>query len=147
MLVNINLWVLKNDKKLFPWTKKKLIYRVQMAFRKYYPEENYSTRHSKRGSLRTWGAFSSSGKLELQFVIGQQKAADYVKMLNELSLAQEWRRLCGKEWIFQQDNAAIHNASVKRSACLNKNKISWPSSVLSRPQSYWKLVGIDCCKS
>ena len=58
--------------------------------------------------------FSSSGKLKLQFVSGWQKAADYVKMLNELSLAQEGCCLCGEEWIFQQDNAAIHNASITK---------------------------------
>ena len=59
-------------------------------------------------------AFSSSGKLKLQFVCGQQKAADYVKILNDLSLAQEGRRLCGEKWIFQQDNAVIHNASITK---------------------------------
>ena len=48
-----------------------------------------------------WGPLSSSGKL--QFVSGQQKAADYVKMLNDLSFAQEGPRLCGEESIFQQD--------------------------------------------
>ena len=54
------------------------------------------------------GTFSSSGKLKLQFVSGRQKAADCVKMLNDLYIAQEERRLCRKEWIFQQDNASIH---------------------------------------
>ena len=43
-----------------------------------------------------WGV-SSSGKLKLQFVNGRQKAADYVKMLNDLSLTQEGCRLCGEE--------------------------------------------------
>ena len=33
-----------------------------------------------------------------------------MKMLNDLSLAQEGHRLCGEEWIFLQDNDAIHNA-------------------------------------
>ena len=52
-----------------------------------------------------------------------KKAADYVKMLNDLSLAQEGRRLCGKEWIFQQDNTAIHNASITKKYLLEqKNK-------------------------
>ena len=32
-------------------------------------------------------AFSSSGKLKLQFVSGRLKAADYMKMQNDLSLA------------------------------------------------------------
>ena len=42
------------------------------------------------------GGFSASGKLKLQFLCGRQKAADYVKMLNDLSLAQEGRRQCGE---------------------------------------------------
>ena len=46
------------------------------------------------------GAFSSSGKFKLQFVSGRQKSIDYVKMLNDLSLAHEARRLCGEEWMF-----------------------------------------------
>ena len=46
------------------------------------------------------GAFSSSGKNKLQFVSGWQKAADYVKVLNDVSLAQEGCRLCGEEYIF-----------------------------------------------
>ncbi len=33
-----------------------------------------------------------------------------MKMLNDLSLAQEGRRLCEEEWIFQQDNGAIYKA-------------------------------------
>ena len=61
-----------------------------------------------------WGAFSSTGKLKLQFVSGQQKAADYVKMLNDLSLTQEGCCLCREEWIFQRNNAAIHNASITK---------------------------------
>ena len=60
------------------------------------------------------GTFSSLEKLKLQFVSGQQKAADYVKMLNDLFLAQEEHCLHGEEWIFQQDNAAIHNASITK---------------------------------
>ena len=35
-------------------------------------------------------------------------------MLNDLSLAQAKRRLSGEEWIFQQDNAATHNASITK---------------------------------
>ena len=72
------------------------------GFQKYWQakhsqEENYQRRHSGGGSLKIWGTFSSSGKLQLKFVSGRQKAGDYVKMLNGLSLAQEERRLCGEE--------------------------------------------------
>ena len=60
-------------------------------------------------------------------------------MLNDLSLAQEGHRLCEEEWIFQQDNAAIHNASMLE----QENKTSWPHSVLSKPQFYGKFVGLQ----
>ena len=88
------------------------------GFQKYwyvknFPDENYSTRHSGEGSLMIWwGTFSSSGKLKLQFVNGQQKAADYVKMLNDLSLAHNGRCLCREELIFQQDNAGWFGSFV-----------------------------------
>ena len=39
------------------------------------------------------GAFSSSGKLKLQFINGRQKTADYVNMPHPLALTQEGRRL------------------------------------------------------
>ena len=58
-------------------------------YAKYFPEENYSIRHSGGGSLMIWGdGFLSSGKLKLQFVCGQPKAVDYVKMRTDLSIAQ-----------------------------------------------------------
>ena len=63
---------------------------------------------------------SSSGKLKLQFVSDRQKAADYVKMINDLSLTQEGRHLYKEEWIFQQDNAAIHNASIAKKYLLEQ---------------------------
>ena len=51
--------------------------------------------------LRRGGGVLISGKLKLQFACGRQKEADYLKMLNDLSLTQEGRRQCGEEWIFQ----------------------------------------------
>ena len=49
-------------------------------------------------------------------------------MLNDLSFAQEGRRLCGEEWIFHQGNAAIHNASM------TKNYLLEPQvRILNRP--------------
>ena len=41
-------------------------------------------------------------------------------MLSDLSLAQVGRRLCGEEWIFQQDNGAIHNASIRKKYLLEQ---------------------------
>ena len=107
---------------------------------KKFPAENYSTRHSGGGSLMIWQTFSSSRKFKLQFVSGQQKAADYVKMLNDLSLTQEGHHLCGEEWIFQQDNAAIHNESITKKYLFEQKLSSWPPSIFSRHQSDRKSV-------
>ena len=54
-----------------------------------------------------WCAFSYRGT-ELQVVQLFQNAARY--MLERSSLFTEGSRLCGENWIFQQDNAAIHIA-------------------------------------
>ena len=99
---------------------------VQMAFRSTSMQKIFLKRITQRDIGRRisydleWGCFWFSGKLKLQFVSSWQKVADYVKMLNDLSLAQERRRLCGEEWIFQQDNAAIHNASITKKYLLEQ---------------------------
>ena len=108
----------------------------------------YSTRHSRGGSLMIWGTFSSSGKLDYNLSGVEKKTTDYMKMINGLSLAQEGYRLCGEEWIFQQDNAAIRNASItKKYSFEQKIRLLKSPRVLSRPQSYRQFMGIDCCKS
>ena len=89
------------------------------------------------------GDFSSSGKLKLQSVSGRQKVADYVKMLNDLSLAPEGRCLCGKEWIFQQDNAAIHNPSITKYLLEQKIRIldhQACSPDLNPIEKFWELI-------
>ena len=67
-----------------------------------------------------------------------------MKMLNDLSLAQNRRRLCREEWIFQQDNAAIHNASITKKYLLEQKIRLIDQSACF--QSYRKFVGIDCSK-
>ena len=51
-----------------------------------------------------------------------------------------------EDWIFQQDNAAIHNATIKKVLAWSKNKIFWPPCMLSRPQSYRKVMGLIVAK-
>ena len=73
-----------------------------------------------------------------------QKASDYVKMLNDLSLAQEGRRLCEEEWIFQQDNAAVHNASITNTHLLEQ-KIRLLDYLICSPElnpieNLWGLI-------
>ena len=108
-----------SDKKKFNWDDPD-------GFQKYwhtknFPKENYSTRHSGGGLLMISGWRPSHFQENLNFNLsGQQKVADYVKMLNDLSLTQEGRHLCGEEWIFQQDNAVIYNASITKKYLLEQ---------------------------
>ena len=71
-----------------------------------------------------------------------------MKILNDLSPAQAGHRLCGEELIFQQDNAAIHNASITKIYLLEQ-KVRLLDHPAFSPghQSHIKFVGIDCCKS
>uniref|UniRef100_A0A668VX69 Tc1-like transposase DDE domain-containing protein n=1 Tax=Oreochromis aureus TaxID=47969 RepID=A0A668VX69_OREAU len=55
------------------------------------------------GSIMVWG---------LQEVQGCQTATGYVQILQ--SIPHEGPRLCGNDWVFQQDNATVHNACSTR---------------------------------
>uniref|UniRef100_A0A3P8U947 Tc1-like transposase DDE domain-containing protein n=1 Tax=Amphiprion percula TaxID=161767 RepID=A0A3P8U947_AMPPE len=95
------------------------IERWKNGFQRYWhdkeiPPEMFPTRHSGGGSIMIWGAFSFSGTLELQVVQGRQTVAGYVLMLQRASLMIEGPRLCGNSWVFQQDNAAVHNARLTK---------------------------------
>ena len=59
-------------------------------------------------------------------------------MLNDLSLTQEGHCLCGEGWIFQQDKAAIHNASVTKKY-MREQKIR----LLDHPPCSWDLNPIE----
>lgn len=75
-----------------------------------------------------WGAFCGDGCLEIQFVSCKMNSTDYVKTL-EMSLLPFIAQNPLKNYIFQQDNAAIHNNRFTKNWFSSKNitVLEWPA--------------------
>ena len=126
MFVNIKSWMLKNREKLFS-RKSCFLRRIKIIdspvnFHEYCPAKISLKRINQQDIIDEdllWsvvGNLSSSGKLNLQFVRGRWKAADYVKMLDDLSshtkrVLSMWRRM---------DFSALHKASITKKYLLEQ---------------------------
>ena len=77
------------------------------------------------------GAFDYKGTICLQPITGRLNAGGYCNLLSKAQLQKEGKRICGKRWVFQQDNAPYHKANHTANF-LKDNKINvlqWPSCI------------------
>ena len=80
------------------------------------------------GSVMVWGGFSEVGKTEMAILVGNQKSEDYIYTISEY-LRPFSHREYGTEFLFQQDNAAIHTSSMSTEFFAEQgvNVMDWPA--------------------
>ena len=73
-----------------------------------------------------WAGISHEGLTDPAFLQGKQKSADYIKVL-ENNLLPFAERMCGANYVFQQDNTPIHTSKLTRTFFQerNTNVLSW----------------------
>ena len=90
-------------------------------------KQYFSKRHFGGGSLMVCRAFGWNGNTDLSFVEGGFKSEDYIHEL-ESHLLPSAKKIGGKDYIFQQDNASIHLSNETKEWSKGKQitVLDWP---------------------
>ena len=87
-----------------------------------------------------------SGIIELQEIKRNQTAANNTDMLRKASLITEGPRLREESWIFQQDNAAIHNTRKLKEFYGKQDSALEPFTMVSRSKLNQVCLEMDSKK-
>ena len=117
---------------LFP-TKKKFNLDGPGGFKYYWHDLTKKdsiamSRNFGGGTVMVWAAFCFHGKTPICFITAKMNARNYEDLLEDI-LIEFSEGLPTENWIFQQDNAAIHTARSVKQWFQEKNirVLDWPA--------------------
>jgi len=112
--------------------------------------EIFSKRVSGGGSVMVWAGIAQSGKTDIIFAKGKMNSQHYQNMI-EPQLTMFGERICGPQWLFQQDNAPIHSSMSSKNWFISKGirVLDWPplSPDINPIENIWAVISRDIYKS
>lgn len=80
------------------------------------------------GGVMVWAGIGYKGKTDICIVDGKMKSPDYIKLIDD-QIRTHAARIAGENFVFQQDNAAVHTARIVTEYFASKNitTLRWPA--------------------